>query len=92
MLTIRIDKSNKLTFGEAMILLNMGHTISRFTLNYPFYYKLEPYKRADGVVLPKAVTVYSKNHEGEKNVADYPFSIQDVMAEDWIVYTPNQKL
>lgn len=92
MLTIHIDKNNKITFGEAMVLLNMGHTISRFTLNYPCYYKLEPYRTGDGIVLPNMVTVYSKNHEDEKSVVDYPFNIQDVMAEDWIVYTPNQKL
>ena len=76
-----------MTFGQAMIMLMKGHTISRFRLNYPFYFKVDTF--CDGC---KVNTIPMTFHKRTEEKAPAIFYDNDLTAKDWIIYEPNQKL
>jgi len=81
------DEDNLMTFGQAMIMLMKGHTISRFCLNYPFYFKIDAFVEADKIF---NIPLTFHKYKGDKSPAR--FADKDLTAKDWIIYKPNQKL
>ena len=81
------DKDGLINFGQAMLMLLKGHTISRFTLNYPFYFKIDSFVEAD-----KVFQIPMTFHKHKELKAPAVFADSDITAEDWIIYVPNQKL
>lgn len=81
------NEDGLMTFGQAMIMLMKGHTISRFCLNYPTYYKIDIHIEAGEKF--KIPCVF---HKYKDRKAPAAFESHDLTSKDWIIYTPNQKL